>query len=262
MNDVAASARCASCGVARMGPWCHACGQASREAPRSFREVFTGQTGKVAYTLRRLLTKPGELAREIDEGRDRRAMRPLTLLLNLIPLFFLLGGGVGGFSAHSLIAADPSGRGTAAIAQVAEKRGVPTPVFEERVEQRFRAVYSLLVVVQALAYGAAIGFLERGKRKPWIVHGATAIHYMCFSFVVSAVLFGAFRLAHAGLPTHPAIGALGLLVNGTYMGLSLHRVYEDAPLWAGLKVIALLGWGFVVSLALTTTAVVTALFIA
>ena len=103
MTDVAAP--CASCGTRRLGPWCHACGQASRDAPRSFREVFTGQTGKIAYTLKRLLLRPGELAREIDEGRDRRAMRPLTLLLNLIPLFFLLGGGTGGFSAHSIVAA-------------------------------------------------------------------------------------------------------------------------------------------------------------
>ena len=262
MTDIAPSACCATCGTPRLGAWCHACGQASRDAPRSFREVFTGQTGKVVYTLRRLLTKPGELAREIDEGRDRRAMRPLTLLLNLIPLFFILGGGVGGFSARTLLAADPSGHGTAAIAQAAEKRGVPAAVYEERVEQRFRAVYSLLVVVQALAYGAMIGLLERRKGKPWIVHGATAIHYMCFSFLISTVLFGAFRLVHGGLPTHPAVGALGLLINGTYMGLSLHRVYADRPLWAGAKAIALLAWGFVVSLALTSTAVAIAVLTA
>jgi hypothetical protein len=240
-----------------MGPWCHACGQASREAPRSFREVFTGQTGKVAYTLRRLLLKPGELAREIDEGRDRRAMRPLTLLLNLIPLFFLLGGGVGGFSAQSLLASDPTGRGAAAIAEMAAKRGVPAPVMQERVEQRFRAVYSLLVVVQALAYGVAISVLERRKRKPWIVHGATAIHYMCFNFIISTVLFGALRVLQGGLPQHPAFALIGLVVNGTYMGLSLHRVYADPPSWAGAKAIALLAWGFVVSLVLTSTAVVT-----
>ncbi len=33
------------------------------------------------HTLRLLLTRPGELARETDECRDRDAIRPLTLLL-------------------------------------------------------------------------------------------------------------------------------------------------------------------------------------
>jgi hypothetical protein len=244
--------------MTRLGPWCHACGQASREAPRSLREVFTGQTGKVAYTLRRLLTRPGELAREIDEGRDRRAMRPLTLLLNLIPLFFLLGGGVSGFSAQSFIAADPTGRATPAITRLAARRGEALPVLEERIEQRFRAVYSLLVVVQALAYAGAIGLLERRTRKPWIVHGATAVHYMCFSFIVSTILFGGFRGLHSSANAHPAVTLVILLINGTYMALSLHRVYDDPALRAAAKAVAVMACGFVVSLTLTTIAVITA----
>jgi hypothetical protein len=258
----ASSGPCAACGAPRVGPWCHACGQASRDAPRTFREVFSGQTGKIAYTLRRLVTRPGELAREIDEGRDRRAMRPLTLLLNLIPLFFLLGGGASGFSAHSFLAADPTGRGAATIARVSAARGVEPAIFEDRIEQRFRAVYSLLVVVQALSYGAAIGLLERARGKPWIVHGATGIHYMCFSFLVSTVLFGVLRFLHTGVAAHPAIAFAALVINATYMGLSLHRVYGEPPLGSFAKTVAIMAWGFGVSLVLTTLSVTVAVLTA
>jgi hypothetical protein len=230
-----------------VGPYCHACGQASPAAMRSLRDALTGQTGRMLYTLRRLLV-PGELAREIDRGRDRLAVRPLTLLLNLIPLFFIFGGGTGGFSAHSFIAADVTGSIAAVVAQRGEKQGVPAPLFEERVEQRFKAVYSLLVVVQALAYGAALGVVERRKHKPWLVHFATAIHYMCFSFIVSTCLFGSLRLFNSSVGDHPLIATPLLLLNMAYMATSLHRVYADRwPLAIG-KTALLTVMGFVVSL--------------
>jgi len=228
---------------------------------RTLREALTGQTGRMVYTLRRLLV-PGALAREIDCGRDRLAVRPLTLLLNLIPLFFIFGGGVGGFNARYFIASDPSGDIAAAVAQRADKRGVPLPMYEERVEQRFKAVYSVLVVVQALAYGIALGVVERRKRKPWLVHFANAIHYMCFSFIVSTFVFGAVRLVHATLGDHPLLVAPLVLLNGAYMAMSLHRVYADRwPVAAG-KAALLMLIGFVVSLVLTTSSVLAAIWTA
>ena len=250
---------CAVCGTPLVGPYCHACGQASPAASRSLRTALTGQTGKLLYTLRRLL-KPGELAREIDRGRDRLAVRPLTLLLNLIPLFFLFGGGVGGFGAQSMIAAAPGG--AAIIAARAEHRGVPVALYEERVEQRFKAVYSILVVVQALAYGAGLGLLERRRKKTWLVHFATAIHYVCFNFIVSTVLFGVLRLVHQSLTDHPAVGLIGIAINASYMAASVHRVYEDRwPLAIG-KTAILMTFGFAVAIGLNLSAVLLALFTA
>ena len=68
---------------------------------------------------------------------------------------FLLGGGPQGFSVRMFVDNDPSHQLAALIERAATRRDVPPAVFEERIEQRFRAVYSLLVVVQVIAYGPA-----------------------------------------------------------------------------------------------------------
>ena len=214
------------------------------------------------HTLRLLLMRPGELAREIDEGRDRCSMRPLTLLLNLIPLFFLLGGGHGGFGTQMFVAADTTGRVERAIEQRAGRRDVPLPVMRERVEQRFRAAYSLLVVVQAATYGLAIALVERRHHKPSIVHLAAGIHYMCFSFLVSAVMFGAFKLLDDSLSSHPAAAVSILLVNATYMALALRRIYGDPPLRAAALAVTVMAMNYLVALTLTGSALLVALFTA
>ena len=249
-SDKVFTGACAVCGASLVGPYCHACGQPSPAAPRGLRDALTGQTGKLLYTLRRLLV-PGALAHEIDRGRDRLAVRPLTLLLNLIPLFFIFGGGVSGFSAHSFMASDPSGTLKAVVAKAGERRGVPAPLYEERVEQRFKAVYSVLVVVQALAYGAGLGLLERRKGKPWLVHFATAIHYVCFNFIVSTIAFGVLRVLHEKLADHAAVGFVIIGINATYMAASVHRVYAERWRMAIGKTALLMLFGFVVAITLT-----------
>lgn len=251
---------CRLCGAGLVGTYCHACGQPTPAAPRGLREVLLGQTGRLTHTLRMLFTRPGELAREIDEGRDRASLRPLTLLLNLIPLFFLLGGGPQGFSVRMFVDNDPSHQLAALIERAATRRDVPPAVFEERIEQRFRAVYSLLVVVQVIAYGLMIGLVERRRRKPWLVHFAAATHYMCFSFVLSIVLFGSMRAAGANLARHPAIGAIPMLINLTYLTLMLRRVYDDrVPVAIGKTVLVLLV-DYAVAIVLTIVALMTALW--
>jgi hypothetical protein len=241
--------RCGVCAAPLSGPYCHACGQASARAPRTFREVFMGQTGKLAYTLRNLLFHPGELAREIDEGRDRRSVRPLTLLLNLVAFFFIVGGGTGGFSARTFL---DTGLGRVPIFAA---RGVPGSAerahFEERLEHRFQSIYSLLVVVQTLAYGAAIGLVERSRGKPWLVHFAAATHYMCFSVLVAAITFGAGRLAHLD-PTHRWwIGVPMYLAVIAYMSAMLRHAYEGTPLHAVGKALLLLVFGYAVAVVLS-----------
>src|SRR3954470_12693356 len=74
---------CRVCGTTLVGPWCHGCGQASGAVQRRFGEALFGQTGKLLRTLKFLLQKPGELAAEIDENRDRNSLRPGLLLTNI-----------------------------------------------------------------------------------------------------------------------------------------------------------------------------------
>jgi len=247
---------CGVCATPLCGPYCHACGQASARAPRTLHEVFTGQTGKLVYTLRTLLLRPGELAREIDEGRDRRAVRPLTLLLNLVAFFFIVGGGAGGFSAKTFL---DSGLGRLpALAEHGEPGSAERARFEERLEHRFQSIYSLLVIVQTLAYGAAIGLIERSRRKPWLVHFAAATHYMCFSVMVAAIAFGAGKAAHID-PTHQLwLGIVMYMAVIAYMTAMLRHAYGDTLLFAFGKALLVLLFGYVVAIVLSLTALVLA----
>jgi hypothetical protein len=253
-GEMAARVPCAACATPRIGPYCHACGQASTDAPRSFGEVLTGQSGKVVYTLRNLLLHPGELAREIDEGRDRRAMRPLTLLLNLVAIFFVLGGGPHGFSAHAFLSSGPD----PAIDALHIQRGAPGSAerarFDERLEHRFQSFYSLLVVVQTLAYGVGIAFLERRKRKPWLVHFAAATHYMCVSVLVATLAFGGARLLHVDMAHQLPLGLLMYAIVITYMTLMLRRAFDDPLRWAIPKALGLAAYGYVVAMVLSLLA--------
>jgi hypothetical protein len=259
--SVEATTYCGVCATPLRGPYCHACGQASTHAPRGFRDVLMGQTGKLFYTLRMLLLHPGELAREIDEGRDRRAVRPLTLLLNLMAFFFLVGGGAGGFSARAFLET-----GIERIPAIEAERGPPESPqrarFDERLERRFQSIYSLLVIVQALAYGVALGVVERRRRKPWLVHFGAAMHYMCFSALVAALVFGLGRLAAVDPAHEPWTAAVMYPPVIAYMTLMLHRAYDDALSVAFGKALMVLLFGYVVSMVLSLSALALALLTA
>lgn len=228
MNDVIDPApACASCGTALRGPYCHACGQPGRDAARSLREVLLGQTGRMVHTVRALLMRPGELAREIDEGRDRQSLRPLTLLLNLIAVFFLIGA-PGNFTFATIVKQDRTGRIVARVEERAARDGVPRELVIERFDRRFQSLYSLLIPFSAVVYGAALWLLHRSRRKAWLVHVAGAVHYLCFVFVLAAVLFLAGRVLHFGALQNPLTLGADIAASFVYLVLMQHRTYEDA----------------------------------
>jgi hypothetical protein len=248
MTDAAASAApgtCRQCGAVLAGPYCQACGQPSSAVRRSFSDAIFGQTGRFVRTLVLLVVRPGELAREIDEARDRRSTRPGSLLTNVIAFFFLVGGGLGGFSAHALIDADTTGTLARLTARQAETRGVQPAVYDERLDNRFRSTYSILIALSALSYGLALWLVERRKGKAWLVHLAAAVQYMCFTFVLSALAFGGARLLQVDLLARWWTGPLLIIPLAVYLYLMLRRVYDDVPGMAVLKMLFVLGVGFV-----------------
>ena len=251
---------CALCGAVLAGPYCHECGQPGRDASRSLREVLLGQTGRLLHTLRLLFTRPGELAREIEEGRDRLSMRPLTLLLNLIAVFFLVGA-PGNFTVAQLAAHDASGRAATQIEQRAAREGVPRQWMMERLDRRFQSLYSLIIPLSAGVYATAFWLLHRGRRTAWLVHIAGGVHYLCFIFVWAAVLFAIARLAHFSALRNPLAIGVTLAVNFAYLTLMLRRTYEDRWLAAMAKSAVVTVVGTIADNALFTAAFVSTMLL-
>ncbi len=237
------ASRCNFCGTSLTGPYCQACGQPSVVVRRTFRDAIMGHTGRLLHTLRVLLTEPGGLAREIDEARDRGSMRPGALLANLVAVFFLLAGGVGGFTSDTLIAQDPTGHIANFAAERAAERGVATSVYHERLENRFRSTYSVLITLSTLSYAAALWLVERRRRKSWLVHVAAGVQYLCITFILSALLYGGGRLLRVDAASLAPVSVATIGVLGLYVVLLLRRLYGDGWGAAIAKALVVLGIG-------------------
>jgi hypothetical protein len=90
--------QCGNCGVALMGPYCHACGQHAHESARSVSALFhdawhiaTHVDERFWKTLYTLLLRPGVLTKEYFAERRARYLPPVRLYLVLSVLFFAFG---------------------------------------------------------------------------------------------------------------------------------------------------------------------------
>lgn len=97
-SDRPADARCANCGTALQGPFCHVCGQHGHNPLRSLRhgledvfESFWHLDGRIFRTLRDLL-RPGEVASRYLAGERVRYIPPLRLFVVMSLLTFFIGG--------------------------------------------------------------------------------------------------------------------------------------------------------------------------
>ena len=232
-------ARCRACSAVLAGPFCQKCGQPSAAVRRTLREVLSGQNGRLIHTLRIILTAPGELAHEIDEGRDSASMRPLTLLFHLAAFFFLVSTFTG-FGIDVITRADASGTFATTIERNAS--AYPPALYHERLEHRFQAIYTVFVPLIALGYGGTIG-LTHWRRKPWMVPLAGGIQYLCFIYLLLAVLWTAAR-AFGMDPFKLSPGQIVIVLVGVgYATLTHRRICQERWTMATLKgvVVVVLG---------------------
>jgi Protein of unknown function (DUF3667) len=114
--------RCANCGVALAGLFCHACGQ--RHEPEVLTighfvadatESLTHADSRLWRTLAALLLRPGFLTREFFAGRRARYLPPVRLYLVISVLCFVVAAALPGGGATQFKVGDPAtASGTAA----------------------------------------------------------------------------------------------------------------------------------------------------
>ncbi|HEV8445893.1 MAG TPA: DUF3667 domain-containing protein [Gemmatimonadaceae bacterium] len=88
---------CLNCGEPLHGAFCSNCGQRAVPPRPSLRELlgeafaeFSGWDGKLAATLRLLVTRPGQLTVDFLDGKRARYITPLRLYLSVSLVYFLL----------------------------------------------------------------------------------------------------------------------------------------------------------------------------
>ncbi len=114
---------CLNCGEPLLGAFCSACGQRAVPPRPTFRELlgeafaeFSGWDGKLAATLRLLITRPGRLTIDFLEGRRARYITPLRLYLSVSLVYFLLS------------AAAPAGVAAGSLARATKGKSQPIAV--------------------------------------------------------------------------------------------------------------------------------------
>ena len=260
---------CLNCGAPRTGPFCAECGQRAAPPHPTLRELggqafseFSGWDGKIAATLRTLLTKPGKLTLEFLEGRRARFLSPLRVYLMSSVVYFLLAAATPTHFQSSLVvtpgpttpgapprnivnAKKPAGLSEAdrqAIQQsIATAPAVLRPLIErisadvesfqaEMFVSLPKALFGLLPVFAGLV---ALFF----RKRHFAEHLYFAIHLHTFLF--AALIPTALSRFSSSLPLQVFVGVAVLGWIPIYTHLAFKRVYGESAVSTLLKEIAI-----------------------
>jgi hypothetical protein len=235
---------CRNCGAPLGGAYCAACGQRNGSPEPTFRELaaeaweaFVDVDGRVATTLRLLLTRPGELTAQYLAGRRARFLSPLRLYLTCSLAFFLLD------------AALPDGQGALAVdtrGQVVGARdalsaddaaaGVSGPEWSRRVQRglrrsaadqrgftaRLRERAPQVIFALVPWQGALVAAAYRRRRRTFPAHLVFALHVHAFVYC----LLAAAAVVGWALPGSDGwTDAVVLAGVAAYLPVAMRRVY-------------------------------------
>lgn len=242
--------RCANCGMALVGRYCHACGQAAEPPTRSLR-AFLRQAGadvtnldsRILRTLGLLLARPGRLTREYLDGRRIRYTQPLQLYLGAAAVFFFVNAyrpflsfdARTGVVRSSLSAAGVSGRLDAEARASLAARGVSLEVFGERFENTVTGYLPALLVGSVLLFALVLHLLHRRPRRGYLEHAVFALHWSAFYLLLMIVD----RLLPQGAGRPGALDAGVMAIGAVYLGVALRRVYGMSWMMTVIKTIVL-----------------------
>ena len=195
-----ATARCAACGEALAGPFCHGCGErAVRQEDESLaaflREQFhevTSADGKMWRTARALFV-PGRLTAEYFAGRRGLYLRPVRVFLVLNVLFFLLLTYLGGQAFRgdaAMYRSDSTFAFNARMTEAAAEAGVEAAVYDAAFGQKAQALAPTLIAafVPVLVFLLALALWP--VRPSLARHAVFATHFVAVVMAMTAVVGG------------------------------------------------------------------------
>jgi hypothetical protein len=262
ITEAAATPTCANCGAELTGEWCAECGQESM-AGHSARRRLRRQWERVRHSIWALLVHPGLLTAEFRDGQRARSIAPWRLAFNTITLFFVLSF-VTDFHVANFPRQDATGTLAGAIGAAAQEAKVDEATFAERVDRRFNAIFTALLVVSIAVSAALARLTHLRRRESWGVHFVFALHLTAWSFIANVVYYLAMRLlglASYATTSDPHVRNSGLVLLAavllwqfSYVLLAFRRAYADGWTAAGSKAAVMVGVGLLANNALAILA--------
>jgi hypothetical protein len=233
-HDVPAPATCGNCGTPLGGAFCRACGQKAVGPDVSLHdffheafEEFAHVDGKILRTLRLLVTRPGLLTKEFLEGRRVRYISPFRVYLTCSVLFFALAAFAPQSDRPFFTVTKVNAEAGLDPAAVQKLRDAATARANRAIAHDFpRAMFVLMPV-----FGLLTWVLYRRARPFYAAHLYFAVHFHAFVFLALTLAIPV-RFVSAS-----TAGWVVVLAIGTYLGVSLRRVFGGSRLqtaWKGL----------------------------
>jgi hypothetical protein len=198
------------------------------------------QWERIRHTIVTLVVHPGQLTAEFRDGKRARSVSPWRLAINLVTFFFVLSF-VTDFRVANIARQDPGGALSGVISEAASLAHVDVPTYIERVDRRFDAIYTAMVVVLVAitALTARLTHWQSGTR--WSVLFVFALHLMAWSFILNFVDLVAMRVFSQAaflVAKDASVSATGatllllvILWQFGYVLVAFRRVYADS--WIG-----------------------------
>ncbi len=238
---------CPSCGWEVRSPFCAGCGERPLESTEltirgllgQLTRIFTNIDGRVIYSFRCLVNRPGLLTLAFLNGQRQPYLGPFQLFILANLLFFALQSFLSEFRPIStlleLAVGNQPGAGLARIL-VAEHLAVSgltfeayAPIYNQAVSVNAKSLIGLMV----LPFSLFPPLVFWRSAHPYAVHVVFALHFYTFLLLLFCVPLAALiidsALGGTGTLTQRADDILSvtlLLSCGTYLFLSCGRVYD------------------------------------
>ena len=240
---------CASCGVALLGDFCHACGE-RRLRPdeltlRTFARDVASEVGDLdsrAYrSLRYLVTRPGFLTAEWVAGRRRGYVGPLKLYIGTFAVMMLLAT-VFQKPDPEMVLADANGSFMAGIfEQIAARHDLTQAQALEKLTGTLLSHVSWWHLLSPVLMAAVLMGVFAGRGRTFVEHLVFATHVGAFDYLLDTALVVPLQPLLRSYPAAAgaAITAVSVGAVGAYLLFAVQRVYGDRGRSAWLRTAAL-----------------------
>jgi uncharacterized protein DUF3667 len=233
---------CPNCNTEFLGDYCQNCGEKQHHAEElTFRHFVMHATHELSHvdtkvfaTLRYLFTRPGFLTQEFIAGRRLRYMRPFSLFMIAVAVFFLADAikPVSSYNLHRLMAQDKKGQIGPAFEKLAKARNVTKEVIVESVQDTLHRASTAAQILNALAMAVVLAMFFH--KRYFVEHLVFSLHFLSITF------FGALIFA---LLKPPRLAGLYFFLFSsavfvTYLFLAMRRVYGQGRVATFFKAVA------------------------